>query len=113
MQISAIFSQTCIRREQTRRAAGSLPLLFKDTRNWPLRHTLDRRYKEISVKDGDNIMLRWAITFLVIALIAAVLGFGGIAAVSMDIAKVIFLVFIVLFIIAAAMHVLRGKTPPI
>lgn len=58
-------------------------------------------------------MLQWAISFLVIALIAAVLGFGGIAAVSVDIAKMIFLVFIVLFVIAAAMHVLRGKSPPI
>ena len=58
-------------------------------------------------------MLHWAISFLVIALIAAVLGFGGIAAVSVDIAKMIFLVFIVLFVIAAAMHVLRGKAPPI
>lgn len=58
-------------------------------------------------------MLQWAITFLVVALIAAVLGFGGIASASVGIAKIIFLVFIVLFVIAAAMHVLRGKAPPI
>lgn len=58
-------------------------------------------------------MLQWAVTFLVIALIAAVLGFGGIASASVGIAKIIFLVFIVLFVIAAAMHVLRGKAPPV
>lgn len=57
-------------------------------------------------------MLNWAIGFLVIALIAAVFGFGGIAAVSVDIAKILFFVFIVLFVIAAVMHVVRGKGPP-
>ena len=41
-------------------------------------------------------MLGWAVTFLVIALIAAVLGFGGIAGLSMEIAKIIFFVAIVL-----------------
>ena len=58
-------------------------------------------------------MLNWAIGFLVIALIAAVLGFGGIAAVSVDIAKILFFVFLVLFVIAAVMHVVRGKSPPV
>lgn len=58
-------------------------------------------------------MLQWAITFLVIALVAAVLGFGGIAGLSMEIAKIIFAVFIVLFIVAAIMHVVKGKSPPI
>ena len=37
-------------------------------------------------------MLGWALTFLVVALIAAVLGFGGVAAVSVEIAKIIFFV---------------------
>ena len=41
-------------------------------------------------------MLRWAISFLVLALIAAVFGFGGIAAMSMDAARILFFVFIVL-----------------
>lgn len=54
-------------------------------------------------------MLRYAITFLVIALIAAVLGFGGIAAVSMEIARIVFGVFIVLFLIATVAHLLGGK----
>jgi uncharacterized membrane protein YtjA (UPF0391 family) len=40
------------------------------------------------------------ITFLVIALIAAVLGFGGIAEGAADIAKIIFYIFIVLFVIS-------------
>ncbi len=46
-------------------------------------------------------MLSWAITFLIIALIAAVLGFGGIAGTATGIAKVLFFVFLVLFLISA------------
>jgi uncharacterized membrane protein YtjA (UPF0391 family) len=58
-------------------------------------------------------MLRWAISFLVLALIAAVFGFGGIAAMSMDAARILFFVFIVLFAIAGLMHAMRGKSPPV
>ena len=43
-------------------------------------------------------MLRWTITFLVIALLAAIFGFGGIAAGAASIAKIIFIVFLVLFL---------------
>ena len=43
-------------------------------------------------------MLGWAITFLVIAIIAAVFGFGGIAA-SAGIAKLLFFVFLVMCVI--------------
>lgn len=57
-------------------------------------------------------MLRWAIIFLVIALVAAVFGFGGIAAFSMDAARLLFVVFIVLFVIAALMHIMKGKGGP-
>ena len=45
-------------------------------------------------------MLSWAITFLIIALIAAVLGFGVIAGTAAYIAKILFFVFLVLFIIS-------------
>ena len=42
-------------------------------------------------------MLSWAITFLIIAIIAAVLGFGGIAGAASGIAKFLFVLFLVLF----------------
>lgn len=45
-------------------------------------------------------MLRWAVIFLVIALLAAALGFGGIAGMSMEFAKILFIVFLVLFVIS-------------
>ena len=56
-------------------------------------------------------MLGWAITFLIIALVAAVFGFGGIAAAAVDIAKIIFFVAIVLFLISAVVALVRGRSP--
>lgn len=58
-------------------------------------------------------MLQWALTFLVLALIAGVLGFGGVAAVSVDMARILFIVFLVLFLVSAVVHALRGKSPPL
>ncbi|WP_306150472.1 MULTISPECIES: DUF1328 domain-containing protein [unclassified Roseibium] len=55
-------------------------------------------------------MLSWAIAFLVVALVAAVLGFGGIAGTAVSIAKLIFFVAIALFLISAVLHVARGKS---
>lgn len=45
-------------------------------------------------------MLRWAIIFFIIAIIAAVFGFGGIAAGAVGIAKILFWIFVVLFVIS-------------
>ena len=49
-------------------------------------------------------MLSWAITFLIVALIAAVFGFGGIAGTAVGIAKLLFFVFIVLFVVSLIFH---------
>ncbi len=48
-------------------------------------------------------MLGWALTFLIVALIAAVFGFGGVASGAATIAKVLFFVFLVLFIVSLIM----------
>jgi uncharacterized membrane protein YtjA (UPF0391 family) len=53
-------------------------------------------------------MLRWALIFLVVALIAAVLGFGGIAGDAAWIAKVLFFIFLVVFVISLVLG--RGRT---
>lgn len=58
-------------------------------------------------------MLRWAVVFFVIALISGVLGFGGIAAGAVEIARILFVVFLVLFIVAALVHAIRGRSPPV
>jgi len=54
-------------------------------------------------------MLRLAIVFLVIALIAALLGFGGVAALSWEGAKVVFVVFLILAGVAFVGHGLRRR----
>jgi len=58
-------------------------------------------------------MLGWALTFLVVALIAAVLGFGGIAGFAVEIAKIIFFVAIILFVVSAIVGLTRGRTPTV
>jgi uncharacterized membrane protein YtjA (UPF0391 family) len=45
-------------------------------------------------------MLRWAFVFLIIALIAGVFGFTDIAAASAGIAKILFAIFLVIFLAA-------------
>ena len=44
-------------------------------------------------------MLRWAFLFLVIGLVAGLLGFGGIAGASFAIAKRIFFIFMAIFLV--------------
>ncbi|MBU1211221.1 MAG: DUF1328 domain-containing protein [Alphaproteobacteria bacterium] len=57
-------------------------------------------------------MLGWAITFLIVALIAALLGFGGVAAVSVELAQIVFWVFLVLFAISLIYSLVTGRRPP-
>lgn len=57
-------------------------------------------------------MLSWAIFFLVVALIAAVFGFGGIAGTAVGLAKLVFFVFIALFLISIVYQFVTGKRPP-
>jgi len=52
-------------------------------------------------------MLRWAVIFFVIALVAAVLGFGGIAAGASEIARILFYIFLVVFLVTLIMGALR------
>ncbi|MBB2961846.1 DUF1328 domain-containing protein [Methylobacterium sp. R2-1] len=56
-------------------------------------------------------MIGWAVTFLVVALIAALLGFGGIAGTAMEAAKIVFFVAIALFLISAVLGAVRGRSP--
>ena len=56
-------------------------------------------------------MLRWALTFLIVALIAAVLGFGGIAAAAADIGRILFFLFLVLFVVSLIAHAVRRGPP--
>jgi len=53
-------------------------------------------------------MLRWAVGFLIVAIIAAIFGFGGIATGAADIAKVLFFLFLVIFFVSLILGQVRG-----
>lgn len=55
-------------------------------------------------------MLRLALFFLIVSLIAAVFGFGGIAAASAEIARVLFFVFLVIFAVMLVAGLMAGRT---
>ena len=54
-------------------------------------------------------MLRYAVIFLVIALVAALLGFTGIAAGAVEIAKILFFVFLLLFVVSLIVGLMRRR----
>jgi uncharacterized membrane protein YtjA (UPF0391 family) len=49
-------------------------------------------------------MLYYALVFFLIALFAAILGFGGIAVAFAGIAKILFFLFVILFLVSLVMH---------
>ncbi|PIR34518.1 MAG: DUF1328 domain-containing protein [Alphaproteobacteria bacterium CG11_big_fil_rev_8_21_14_0_20_44_7] len=54
-------------------------------------------------------MLNWAVGFFLIAVVAAIFGFGGIAAAATDIAVFLFYIFAVLFVLALVVGLITGK----
>ena len=54
-------------------------------------------------------MIRWAITFLVIGLVLALLGFGGLGGTFIGIAKILFFVAIAVFVVLLLMGLAAGK----
>ena len=58
-------------------------------------------------------MLRWSLAFFIIAIIAAIFGFGGIAAGAVDIAKVLFFFFLVACVVLLLWGLFTGRRPPL
>lgn len=56
-------------------------------------------------------MLIWSLVFFVIALVAAVLGFTGLAAGAAGIAKILFWTFLAVALITGVVHLVRGTAP--
>ncbi|MBX9815368.1 MAG: hypothetical protein A4S12_00295 [Proteobacteria bacterium SG_bin5] len=54
-------------------------------------------------------MLRWAIIFLVIGLVLAVLGFGGLAGAFIGIAKILFYIAVAIFVVLLILGLLAGR----
>jgi uncharacterized membrane protein YtjA (UPF0391 family) len=60
-----------------------------------------------ALREGVTAMLYWSAVFLIVAIIAAVFGFGGIAAGATTIAQVLFFVFLVVFLFSLISGVRR------
>lgn len=58
-------------------------------------------------KKGVTSWLVWAVIFLIIAIVAGLLGFGLISGVSLEIAKWLAIIFVILFIIAVIAHTIK------
>ena len=54
-------------------------------------------------------MLRWALIFFVISIVAAIFGFGGISEASADIAQILFYIFLGIFVIMLVLGLVAGK----
>ncbi len=54
-------------------------------------------------------LLHWALVFLVVAIVAAVLGFGGVAGTAVEGAKIVFYVAILLLLISVVLNFARGR----
>lgn len=57
-------------------------------------------------------MLRWALIFLVIGLVLALLGFGGVGGAFVGIAKILFFIAIAIFVIFLVLGLLSGRRVP-
>jgi uncharacterized membrane protein YtjA (UPF0391 family) len=57
-----------------------------------------------------SIMLRLALFFLVVSIVAAIFGFGGISAAAADIARILFFIFIVVFLVLLVAGLMAGST---
>ncbi|GGA19295.1 DUF1328 domain-containing protein [Neptunicoccus cionae] len=55
-------------------------------------------------------MLYWAVIFFVVAIVAALFGFGGIASASAGIAQLLFFVFVALFVLMLVVRAMRGAS---
>jgi uncharacterized membrane protein YtjA (UPF0391 family) len=68
------------------------------------------RFIILAIDAKEVVMLSWALTFFIVALIAGVLGFTGIAGTLAGIAEILFFVFLVLFVV---MLVMGRRQPPV
>ena len=59
-------------------------------------------------------MLYWALLFFIVAIIAGVFGFGGISAAATGIAKLLFVIFLVMFAASLIVYAVHGSgLPPV
>jgi uncharacterized membrane protein YtjA (UPF0391 family) len=58
---------------------------------------------------GPTDMLKWALFFFIVSIIAAIFGFTGIAAAAAGIAKILFFIFLVICVIFLVLGIMAGR----
>jgi len=66
------------------------------------------RYLFLTKEVSKMGLLHWTILFLIVAVVAAVLGFGGLASAAAGIARILFGIFLVLFLVTLVLGALHG-----
>jgi uncharacterized membrane protein YtjA (UPF0391 family) len=59
---------------------------------------------------SETTMLYWALMFLVVALVAAIFGFGGIASTATGIAQILFVIALIMFLVSLAAGFMRRNS---
>src|SRR5579864_108452 len=77
------------------RTRGALPIFSPD---------------QLGRTGANSVMLKLALFFLVVSLVAALFGFGGISAASADIARILFFIAIVIFLVLLVAGLMAGST---
>jgi uncharacterized membrane protein YtjA (UPF0391 family) len=87
-----------------RRQARAAEALISNARARPRGHAIRN-----VARQEETTMLRWALIFLVVGLIAALLGFTGIAGASFAIAKTLAYVFLLVFVVLLLLGIIGGS----
>jgi uncharacterized membrane protein YtjA (UPF0391 family) len=75
---------------------------------WSTERQWARSRRSGTAPGNGGTMLYYALVFLVVAIIAGLLGFGAVAFAAAGIAKILFFIFLVLFLVSLATHLGRG-----
>jgi uncharacterized membrane protein YtjA (UPF0391 family) len=54
-------------------------------------------------------LLKWALIFFIISIIAAIFGFGGVSAAAADVARILFFIFVVIFVVLLVLGLLAAR----
>ena len=85
--------------------------------SFPARSTTEAHLLHFSSTAGPHLepkealMLGWALTFFILAIVAGFLGFSGVAGAAAGIAQVLFVIFLILLIVSFAARAFRGRPP--
>ena len=76
---------------------------------WNFSRDIAVRFSRQLEKKGNIPMLHYALVFFILALVAGLFGFGGVASASAGIAQILFFLFLILFAVTVISRMVRGR----